>query len=448
MKNLHLGLVAICLSVSGFGAFAKDPSFLQPKIDGFDVLNESIESLNEILSTDAAEPVLLAQNSRSKRQRSATRRASGSDLINALKLTRSRQYKDASILLFRLSHSPKYASKRIQIKYILGHVLFQLKMNQVAAFQFIRVVKQGKNKYLRQAIEKLSLAADYLGDDTLLNYAISRVSINQFPRVHRDMLYYRIGEYQLRNKQFDQAAESFSRVRPNSLMYSTAKYHEGLAYASGNKPKSAMKAFDELADVRADKGVTDAARVAALIGRARVAYQAKDWDRAITYYREVPRDTEMWHDTLFESSWAMLQSGRFRSALSNFQSLHSAYYEDFYLPESLLLRSIVYLYICKYEEMDKVLALFNKIYKPVFVKIDKILDQKTKPEQFFNEVVKVIRDYKLKGDDIDKTSYVIPFLVVRRILQEGDFQNSYNYIKKLLDERKTVRSMPVDWKTA
>ena len=87
--------------------------------------------------------------------------------------------------LFRLSQSPRYRSRRTQIKYILGLMLFQMRLNQVAAFQFIGVVKQGKTKYLRKALEKLSLAADYLGDDTLLNYAISRVKVNQTPRVQR-----------------------------------------------------------------------------------------------------------------------------------------------------------------------------------------------------------------------------------------------------------------------
>lgn len=429
-------------------AYAASEVQLKSELQKIDVMSETLEDLDLVLSDEEIEPVLVAQNTRGQGAPSPSARTSGNDLVNALRMAKQRQYKDASMALFSLSHSPRYRDKSMQIKYILGLMLFQMKMNQVAAFQFIRVVKQGQNQYLKQAIEKLSLAADYLGDDTLLNYAIARVKVNEFPRVHRDMLYFRIGEYQLRNKAYDDAVDSFARVQPNSTLYPAAKYHQGLAYASANKAKSATQAFEELIDARASKGVTDSARVAALIGRARVAYQAKDWDRAIAYYREVPRDTRMWHDTLFESSWAMLRSGKFRSALSNFHSLHSSYYEDFYLPESLLLRSIVYLYICKYEEMDKVLNLFNKIYKPVFVNIDKLLESRNRPDFYFTEVVKVIRDYKLKGENLDRSSYTIPFLVVRRVLQEGDFQNSYNYIKKLLEERKRIAAMPADWRSS
>ena len=253
----------------------------------------------------------------------------------------------------------------MQIKYILGLMLYEMNLNQVSAFQFVSVVKQGKNKYLRQALEKMSLAADSLGDDTLLNYALSKVKVNEFPKVHRDMLYFRIGEFQLTNQQYSNAIASLNKVNVASSYYPQAKYLQGLAYAEQGQNARAIRRFEQLANVRADRGITDPSRVAALIGKARVLYQDKKWQKAIDAYREIPRDTEFWHDSIFEMSWAMLRTGRFRSALSNFHSLHSAYYEHTFQPESLLLRSIIYLYICKYDEMEKVLQLFSEIYAPV-----------------------------------------------------------------------------------
>lgn len=370
------------------------------------------------------------------------------ELASALQLAKTGKYKEASMRLFQLSLSPRMRDRRMQIKYILGLMLYQMKLNQVAAFQFISVVKDGNNKYLKQSLEKLSLAADSLGDDTLLNYAISRIQVDEFPRTHRDMLYFRIGEYQQRNGQFDQAAKSYARVSKLSPFFGQAKYLEGLAYAEMKSPNNAIAAFDNLIESRSEAGITDSSRVAGLMGKARSLYQKNDWDAAIEAYREVPRDTPFWHDTLFESSWAMLRSGRFRSALSNFQSLHSAFYEDFYLPESLLLRSIVYLYICKYDEMEKVLNLFNRLYRPAYKSIEKTIEANSDPSALFTEVVKVMRDYKLKGDDMDRNSYKLPFLVVRKIIREGDFQNSYNYIRKLIDERKRIDSLPPEWRSS
>ena len=375
--------------------------------------------------------------------RPPTAAAGDRDLADALTLAKSGKYAEASQRLFRLSYSPAFAAKRMQIKYILGLTLHQMKLNQVAAFQFIGVVKQGSNSYIKQSLEKLSLAADALGDDTLLNYAISRVNVDEFPRVHRDMLHFRIGEFQMRNKQYDEAARSFARVTPSHALYPSAKYQEGLAYAEASQPDRALTSFEELIQARRGAGVTDKARVDGQMGKARVLYQKHAWDETIEAYRQIPRDSEFWHDTIFESSWAMLRSGRFRSAMSNFHSLHSAFYEDTYLPESLLLRSIVYLYICKYDEMDKTLDLFSLIYKPVYKSIDATLASVNSSERYFvmmNEMMKLVNK-----ENVKKEATPLPYIVATKISREADFQKSFQYIRQLLAEKKRINALPGGW---
>lgn len=366
------------------------------------------------------------------------------DLVDALNLAKNGRYGEASQRLFQLSYSPRYAEKRMQIKYILGLTLLQMKLNQVSAFQFIGVVKEGHNKFVKQSLEKLSLAADALGDDTLLNYAISRVNVDEFPRVHRDMLHFRIGEFQMRNKQFEEAARSFGHVERGHALFSSAKYQEGLAYAEGGQLDRALTAFEQLLQARQSAPVTDKARVDGLMGKARVFYQKKNWDEAIEAYRSVPRDSEFWHDTLFESSWAMLRSGRFRSAMSNFHSLHSAFYENSYLPESLLLRAIVYLYICKYDEMDKTLNLFSRIYKPVYHGIEGILTSVNSSERYFTMMNDMMKLEK-KDFDFTKKPTAIPYIVAQKIAREADFQNAFQYVHRLVDEKKRISSIPNGW---
>ena len=381
-----------------------------------------------------------------KKRRGSHSKMSHKGLFEGLRLAKEGRYHDASIKLFQLSHSPRYKGKRVQIKYLLGLMLYQMELNQLSAFQFIGVIKKGNSRYLKQSLEKLSLAADTLGDGSLLNYAISKVKVKKFPKVHRDMLYYRIGEFQLLNNQVKKASHNLGLVSSTSPFYNKAKYLQALSYSEQNQIKKAIGAFDELISHQPSDDVTHPNRVLGMMGKARAFYQGKDWDQAIEYYRKIPRDTEFWHDTLFESSWAMLRSGRFRSAMSNFQSLHSPYYEGFYLPESLLLRAIVYLYICKYTEMEKVLDLFNKIYKPVYSDVNNYLKVNHNPTEYFDSVVGVLRDYNKKGGKIDGNKYELPFQVMRRIIKEGDFQRSYGYIKELLRERKRIASMPDKWR--
>lgn len=359
-------------------------------------------------------------------------------LNQALALAKSGQYEQASNALFQLARRSELQAERPQLKYVLGLMLMEMKLNQVAAFQFVDVIRMGNSKYVKSAIEKLSVVADNLGDDTLLNYAVSKVDLNNFPATNRDMLYFRIGEIKMKAREFAKASELFSKVSTGSRYYNQALFNRGLAELEGNQTDIAIQTFQTLLSSRDGAPVTDTNRVSGQIAIARTLYQKQDWDAAIEAYAQVPRDHFLWHDALFESSWAMLRAARFRSVLSNFQSLHSSYYDDFYIPESLLLRSIVYLYICKYDEMEKVLSLFENTYGPVRAKIGDFIRANSDPMEFYNEIE--------KGQIIKKTDKAVnlrlPYNVVKNISEEGNVKRSLYYIKRLNDEKARIDANP------
>ncbi|MDZ4660364.1 MAG: hypothetical protein SGJ18_01960 [Pseudomonadota bacterium] len=352
-------------------------------------------------------------------------------------LIKEEKFEVAAQKLYRLSRNPLLKNQREELKYKLGLTLMELGLNQVAAVEFLKVSVKGKSKYLKQSLEKLSIAADALDFDTLINLAISKIKVDEFPAIHKDMLYFRVGEFQMKNKDHDQAAKSFAKVAADSRYFMRAKYNQGLAFASANKPQESAVIFEELYNARATAPVNDPVRVSALIGKARALYQAKNWDESVETYRQIPRDTPAWHETLFESSWAMLRGAKFRSALSNFHSLHSPFYDKFYLPESLLLRSIVYLYICKFQELEKVLDLFENIYGPVRKSVLQFISQKPDAQEYFNEFEKV------SEEGVDGK---LPLLAIQKISKENDFRSNRNYLDKLNEELDRLDGMSAAFK--
>ncbi len=377
--------------------------------------------------------------------KSAIPSVSQKQLSDALALARNGQYDQAAIRLFALSRRPELQAERMQIKYILGVCLMELKLNQIAVFQFVDVIRNGASKYTKQAIEKLSIAADELGDDTLLNYAVSKVQLEDFPEKNKDMIYYRLGEIKIKNGQYQDAAQSFARVGQKSRYSAQAKFNRGRALLEAKQPDEALKSFQDLLALRAQAPVTDTNKVAAELAIARTYYQAQKWDEAIEWYRKIPRDTDFWHQSLFEQSWAYLRAAKFRSVLSNFQSLHSSYYEEYYIPESLLLRSIVYLYICKYDEMDKVLDLFERTYGPVRSQLGAFLQNNKEASNYFLEIEKS-NQFRMssKATEINKTyPGKIPYSVARHILDQGDVKRAFGYLKYLNDEKRKLDSSHV-----
>lgn len=354
-------------------------------------------------------------------------------LREAYKLIREKKYEAASQRLYRLSRNPLLRDYREELRYKLGLVLMELGLNQVAAVEFLRVAVKGKSKFLKQSLEKLSFAADSLNFDVLLNLAISKITVGDFPAIHKDMLFYRIGEFQLKKKDYLEAAKNFNRVEPSSRYFYRAKYSQAVALSEDGKAEMAAQSFDEILQNVGNKDISDPIRVSALIGKARALYQDKKWEESINSYREVPRDANAWHETLFESSWAMLRGAKFRSALSNFQSLHSPFYENNYLPESLVLRSIVYLYICKFDELNKTLGLFENVYGPVRKKILQYLSRRPDPAKIYQDFV---------------AASEIPLPAVNKIRKEYDFSQNQGYLENLNNELKTYEKLGSTWKNS
>ena len=405
---------------------------------------------------------LVAQKKKKKKKSSKKRRKSRKKrrkakidlLAKAKKLAIDKQYEKSSQLLFSLTRSSRYRKNSSQIKYILGLMLMEMGLYQVASFVFYDVIsgeiRAGRtSKYLRQSLGKLSFLSNALDSDVLLKYTISKIKVKDFPREKKDLFYYRLGELRLKEKRYSQAAKIFSRVDPESLVYPKAIYKQGLAYAESKKGAKALAAFQELYDISKNKSVTDPNRVNAILSMARVYYANKKWDKAIEYYRDIPRDTWQWHDSLFEMSWAMLRSGRyFRSALSNFHTLHSAYYDDRYAPESLLLRGMVYLFICRYDEMGKVLDLFDKIYKPVNSRVRRFTSTASS-KSYLDEVNKGEANYQAaRKQEKEKFKTRLPKIVLNEIIGRPNIRRNLNYIKALEGELTKIKKLSIEWQTS
>lgn len=432
-----------------------------------DQILEEINSLKKTIKTGTSESIpsltqeetaqiIVAENKKQKTNTlSFPQTSSGktNSLSNIQKMISAGQYAEASSSLFNMAKNPQFADSRAQIEYILGWVLYEMKMYQTAAFVFYDVVRiEGKNtksRFLRQSLQKLSLAGDALDSDLLLKFAVSQISESDFPESERDVLYYRLGEVRLQEKKFHEAIQLFSRVQPTSRLYSKARYNLGLAHSEAGELDAAIASYDDLTSTSKANLVTDKNRVNSLLAKARAMYQKKDWSSAAEMYREIPRDTEAWHESLFELSWTLLRMAKFRTALSNFHSLHSPYYDDFYQPESLLLRGIVYLYICRYDEMDKTLDLFEKIYKPVQTDIRNALEGDRNPMFYYREITRVADNFDaMKAKNNTRQGLKLPFIAARQILKEGDVRKAQNYVRKLNEERKRISQQKSNWQNS
>lgn len=345
--------------------------------------------------------------------------------------------------LYRLSRGSVYKNKRMQIKYTLGVAFLEMKLYHLASLQFVYVIRRDKaGKYKSQAIKKISFILDHFGDDTLLCPLSSAIKSYEYPTSVKNQMNFYFGQCAFSNKEYKKAHSHFSKINSASPFYNRALYYRALAHAELNNVKASADKFRDLISLH--PGVTDINRVAGLMGLARVLYQGKRFEDSIKIYRSIPRDTPYFYDSVLENSWNYLRAGKFRSALSNFQSLHSPFFADRYQPESLILRAYIYLYICKYNEMEKVLDFFNAVYKPLLSEVNKSLRWGNSYNSYVKSALTAERD-KEKGLELSDGS-AFPKVVMDRIMNSSSFRSKINYLIKLKEEKALLDTMPDSWK--
>ena len=377
-----------------------------------------------------------AKSSNKRRQKPAELQ-----LKSALRrVNQMKDYASASRSLFLLLNNPDLEDKKDTINYHLALSFYNMEFYQPALIYFKKLINSSSRNYRARSLQRIALIAVHLQDDKQLQYSIKNRSLKYTPKSQRPKMHYYYGEYWMRKKKYKRALTHFSRVPSSHALSYKALYQSALAYAELGQADKASRTFSRLESRRAESSVTDSLKVSALMGRARSYYQAGKWPEASQAYYEVPKDSPFWHDTLLERSWAFLRGGKLRSALGNFQTLHSPYYVDYYQPESLLLRAIVYLYICKYFEMGKVLDLFKNSYYPVFSQVNDLIKGRHSQKAHYQSLVLSLSDQK-RYKTVD-----YPKVISRRILREAGFSAQHHYINRLKDQRDAVYRQAGFWR--
>jgi len=94
--------------------------------------------------------------------------------------------------------------------------------------------------------------------------------------------------------------------------------------------------------------------------RARHWYKFGSNDNAEAAFKKVPLNSYVFPQTLFESSWSYYLKNDFQRAIGKNITFQSPILEDYFIPESELVKTLSYLELCLYEDAIGVMRFFDK----------------------------------------------------------------------------------------
>lgn len=360
----------------------------------------------------------------------------------AQRLYKAQNYKQAAVSFYNIARKSSDLKLRRRAKFYLGVCLYKMNLKLVASFPFVDLVRTGEAVEKQKGLDYVVAIADELGEPSLLNYSMNHIKPEELSETSKAVFYGRLGESALSKGEIPQAEQYFTQALDMRKGENGVLYNLAMTELMGKRPDQAAAHFVQLTEKLSSRPLTDLQKSLAVMGQARALYQGKRWKDAAEIYRTIPKDSPLYRQSLMELSWSLFRSGQFRSALTPLQTLHTPFYENFYDPESLLLHGMILLFVCHYDEMEPIQKAFDENYYSAFSKIQEWLVSERLEADYYLEVAKTrkeLAELKLKGKSSTET--ILPFFVMRTLLEEPDIQTLVSYIEEIARERKTLEKV-------
>ena len=303
--------------------------------------------------------------------------AFGQDIDKAIQAYNDDLHTEAAFLFFDVMENSQDPDSRVKAEYYIAQSLAKAGY-PVAAMQYYgEVFNSGKaHPYFLKATEGLVKVARQIGDDTLIPELINRGYSEEFAKLKASTLNainYMIGMVTHRRANYTEAKDFLLAVSEKSPLFVKARYLLAIMAVKtaveqqAEDYSAAIGYFTQIEELLADK-TEDADKKLyrlALLGKARAYYSQGDWNKSREYYESVPRFSDDWYDSMFESGWAYFQRAEFGKALGMVHSIQSPYFDDRYRAESWVLKSTTYFQLCHFDRARVSLEWFFKLYEPL-----------------------------------------------------------------------------------
>lgn len=227
--------------------------------------------------------------------------------------------------------------------------------------------------------------------DILIGLAEKLIETDKQPPSFGKSWFYFLGEAKLQKGEVDAAITFFERVEVRDRYYYASRYQLAMTYLlqkeNSNKAGLILKAMlsPEIKNVVAVKDATRLQYVdQAYLALARVQYEREKFVSSAKYYRKVRRTSTYYYTALFEQAWAFFLAGYPNHALGSLHGVDSPYFPGRFNPETSILRSIIYYWMCRYDDSKTALAEFIETYSEPVNNLETWLSQRNlSPEKAF-----------------------------------------------------------------
>jgi tetratricopeptide (TPR) repeat protein len=404
----------------------------------------------------------------------------------ALRFYENGDYYSASIFFHKVLKGETGDSEVTKEKatFWMGKTLYHLRFYSSALTYFDKLVDKGHSRtliWLASLSRKLPESTGIL--EKIGRYDEKNPNALQAPELEpvRVQLFYLLGRFYYNRgdkTSLEKALKLFDKVTEQSKYYPRAKLFEGITYVRLRNPVQASRSFKGIlryARTRKKKLGSAQFDELARLSLARVFYQAggvalrlawqmrsqpflktalKQFQLAIKYYETIPISSLSWLQSLFEESWAFFMLDAeirkiflkdyqgFQKALGNIHTINAPFFENYFfmgLPESLILRAVIYYKNCRWARARETLREFNTVYPPMLKRLFAVVKKHPDDNDYFDFAKKMMAGKAAL--DLTLTR------ITRSVLTDRTLLKRFQYVDELDRELRQVENAEPAWKS-
>lgn len=200
------------------------------------------------------------------------------------------------------------------------------------------------------------------------------------PYFKKDWSYYK-GIYFLNKNKTSEAIRMLEQVEVGDRLYMPARFHLGILYMETDTSRALRSFQDILKYSKQLPAKLEGFEVKELVNYSRLAvarleYERKNFVRSVRAYRSVDKDSHRYYDAIFEQAWPFFMAGYPNHALGALYGSESIFFQNKFNPETSILASIIYYWMCRYTDARNALAEFYEKYSSQIKGLNSFLKQK------------------------------------------------------------------------
>lgn len=216
---------------------------------------------------------------------------------------------------------------------------------------------------------------------------------------------YFYGNYLESTDKLREAIAAYESVKLEDRHFLPAMFQKGVTHFRLRETEAAEKALTTgLTDIVQEKLTLPATSIVSLNNYSRLTlgrlyYGQQKFLPAIRQYRLVDRDSSLFYAALWEQAWAFFMAGYPNHALGSLHASTSPFFKEHFNPEQWLLTSMIYYWMCRFDDARTALADFIDRHAKDVDALEKYLSRKALTPQegyeLFENLIAGVREQSL-----------------------------------------------------